>query len=1318
MPPLINLSKHSPLIGIALRAFAAIFTLMFACLLYVAIIGISIDISGQRDKATSKLTQSLGRDVHLEGPLQLEISAHPKLRLGGLHIANAAGFTGSEFASLGEAHLSLDLWPLLRMRFQVDELAGSDVTIHLQMNKSGNSNWQFQPNDKKQETLPTAAPDQNASIELGNLLSHLDVERISLEKLNVDFTGANAKSHYFELQSLEAQFPSGQPLKLSLKGKVEKSYPYQLELTGNNLADLVRFDKPWPFDLNLGFLSSHLSLKGNVSRSISEINFNIDTKDLNEFERLLQTKLPAVGETRISGEIKYATGKIALDHLNGTMGKTTLNGALNLDLSSEHPKVQGELTLPVMDLRPFMRDKPVTKEEEPPQSLAQVYQEIANATFNLNDLNSVDADLKLRVGQWLSLPGEVHDAMLQIKLLHGHLTIPMQVKMAGVTLSGSSDVNASASPARFNLALGTHDSNLGNLAGVLLGIPDVKGKLSQFDFRVAAKGNNGSELMRSLDVRLNVKQGKLSYGNSAGARPVQFTLDELALALPAGKELQGEMHGSLLDNTFSATLHGGSLSSIMQEAHAPIDFELQAGSARAQIHALLQPPTENSGSEVTFELAAPHSSEIASWLGLKSGVDAPIDIHGNFFTNKDSWHLSNFTLQLGHSELSTDMLRTLHNGKQLIQFQLTSDLIDVDEIESLLPEPKQKAPATNSAATNLIDIPILPQGINLADADIVVRLKRIASKSPLLVRDVNFDGHIRDGMMSASPFSANIAENKFSGTILLDLRTQQPHSALQLSAEALDIGSVLNKLDIAHNIDAGVDHLNLQLDIHSSRLGKILEQSEMGINFQGGHLTLKDANTGSKMLIAINSGELISAAGIPVQLNLAGSLDNAPVSIAIQTSKAADLINPKLPIPFQFNASTSGATINLSGNIERRVANTDIELSLNMNGNRLDNLDTLTHTSLPPWGPWTVSGNLHISPNGYDLSSLLLQVGSSKLTGQGKLETKAVPPRIDVTLEAPSIQLDDFRFGKWSPEKAKPDASKKQTSDNGSKKETSNASNKVQQILSRETLGRQNAYLTVRVDQVISGQDKLGDGTLNAQLENGRANIGPIIINTPGGSAMMQMGYAPGEKDVAVNFSAKVKRFDYGILARRVDKKSEMLGKFSLDVEVNARAQYLSEILRYGTGHINFAIWPENMKSGLLDMWAVNVFMALLPANESTVNCAIGRFVLNDGKLSDKKILIDTSRMRVTGNGSIDFGSENINFKVQPHAKTPQFLSFAIPIELGGQLNDFHVGVSTADILETVGQLATSVIWVPLKMLFGKETPADGHDVCHKVEIK
>lgn len=1297
-----------------LRMTAVLASILLIAVLYVALIGVSFDASGQRGRVAALLTENIGREVRIEGPMQFELSAHPRLRVGGMYIANAAGMAGGDFASMGEARLALDLWPLLRMRFQIEELSGSDVRIRLQVNRNGSANWTF--NKAKPEQ---AAAEQAASMELGSLLALLDVKRVSLENLNVEFTGSNEKSHYFELQSLVAHFPTGEPVALTLHGTIEKTLPYQIDFTGGTIADLARLDQPWPVDLKLAFMSSRLTLNGSVSGSTGDINFGLGTENLREFEQLFQTRLPAVGIAGVSGTIKYAPGKIALENLSGVMGKTLLNGTVNIDYGGERPSVQGDLALPVLDLRPFLTGQPVTR-EEPPKSIAEVYREIAKAAFDLKELNGVDADLTLRVGQWLNLPGAVHDAVMQVKLAKGRVNIPMQVTVADVKLSGNASADASVTPARFRLGLATHDSGLGNLAELLFGIPGVKGHLGRFDLRIAARGNRGSELMESLDVRLDVARGELTYGNISGERPVQFSLNRLVVALPAGKPLKGDMHGSLLDRTFSATLRGSSLSALAGEEAAPIDLELQAGSARAQIHAVLQSTADESVSDVAFDLAAPHSGEIASWLGLKPGADAPVNVHGNFHADSSSWHLSDFFLRLGHSDLSADVRRTGGNGSELIKLTIDGNLIDVEQLQSLLPEPKKNAPAAKPAAASMIDIPILPSGISLADADIVVRIKHIASASAFPVRDLRFDGNIRNGMMNASPFSANVAENDFRGAIVLDMRTQQPQFVLWLAADGLNMGSVLKKLGIASNIDAGIDHLVLQLDLRSSRLGQLLAQSELAASLEGGHLKLTDANSGKQMHIALDSGELKFAAGAPVQLDLLGSLDNVPVTIGINTARAVDLINPDLPVPFKFYASTSGAAIQLSGDIERPFSKKDIELSLDMSGSRFDNLNSLAHTSLPPWGPWSASGKFHMTSSGYEVSSLLLQVGSSQLTGNGKVDTKAVPPRIDVALTAPAIQLDDFRFGDWSPEKGKPVATEKPKSQAALRQQASNASGQVQQLLSREVLGRQNAYLTVRVDQVVSGQDMLGSGKLEAQLEGGRAAIGPVLVNTPGGSASLRLSYEPGEKDVAVNLRAEASHFDYGILARRMDPKSGMSGVFSLDVDVNARAQYLSDVFRYGNGHVDFVVWPENLKSGLLDIWAVNVLMALLPAvdssSESKVNCAISRFVLNDGKLSSKSILIDTSRMRVSGKGGVDFTAEDIQLYVQPRAKTPQFLSLAVPIEVTGNFENFHVGVRTADVIESVGQFATSVIWVPIQMLFGKEIPADGRDVCVAVE--
>jgi len=1311
-------------LAIALGASALAFVAVVA---YVAFVGISFDASHLRDRVAALLAQSVGRKVWFTGPMHFELSAHPKLVVRGMHIANPEGYGATDFADLGEARLALDLWPLLRLRLRVEELQGSDVHVRLQWRGDGGNNWTFAPSDRRPDAPAARAAKSVDAQEVGRILARLDISRVSLERLDVEFIDAAATSHYFELQSLLAHFPAGQPLTLALRGTIEKSYPYTLDLTGGALADLAHIDQPWPVDLTLEFMSSRLVLRGKASGRTGAIGFDLGTADLGDFERLLQTRLPAVGDVAVMGRIQYAPGSVTLQTLAGHIGKTRLEGALDVDYGNARPSVRGRLSLPVLDLRPFITGEPAAR-SGPPKNFAEVYRELSNATFSLSALDRYDADLTLSVGQWLSLPGEVHDARLQIRLDHGRLDMPVQATMAGVGMTGSASANAGVSPPRFAVALGTRDSSVGDLAGLLTGVPGIRGTVGRLDLRISARGDRGAELMEGLDVRLNVERGDLTYGSVAGGRPVKFSLDRLAIAIPAREALRGDARGALLDTKFSATLRGASLTRIVGGADVPIDLRLQAGSAMTQVKAALQPFAQDPRADVTFELSAPHSSEIASWFALKPGADVPIALRGELHAGVDRWHLAGFSLRLGRSRLNADLVHAIDSGRPLTTVQLAADSIDEDELQSVLPvrdagdvgnagNAARAAPAARTdAASSMIDIPILPQGINLADADIAVRIDRIANASSVPVRDLRFDGHIRDGMMSASPFAVSVADTPFSGTILLDLRTRQPRSTLSLAAEGLDIGRVLNALGLARELDAGVDRIRVQLDLHSSRLGQLLEQSELAARFEGGHLTLRDANTGAKMRIALDHGELESSAGAPVHLDLAGSLDGAPVSIAMRTATAVDLIKPALPIPVEFDARAFGMSIRLSGQIERPFSDRDVELALNIEGARLDTLDGLFRTALPPWGPWSLAGKFHMTRRGYEVSTLRLQVGASRLTGRGKLDTTLTPPRIDVALAAPTIQLDDFRFGDWSPEKAQPDSGTKSRSIDDLRAQATRQSDQVQQLLSAQVLRRQNAYLTVSVDQVLSARDAMGSGTLEARLEDGDARIGPVVVNAPGGSATFRLGFKPDDGAVSVSLQAAASHFDYGILARRLDPQTEMRGILSLDVDVMARAPRIAEMWRYGKGHIDFAVWPENLKSGLLDMWAVNVLMALLPAVDSSgaskVNCAIGRFTLNDGKLSEKTMLIDTSRMRVTGKGRVDLAAEDILLYAQPRAKTPQFLSFALPVELAGKLDDFHVGVRAGDVLETVAQLAASVVTVPVQSLLGRGLPPDGRDVC------
>src|SRR3954462_443329 len=209
---------------------ASLSIIAMAGFLYVTFVGISVDASFLRSTIAQTFSDNIGRRVRFEGPMELEISARPKLRIGGLHVANPPGFGDEDFASLGEARLALDLWPLLfKHRLHIEELAGNDVHARLQVHADGSNNWTFRRpvQNEVKSPQPTGTPSMRAD----QALALLDIRKISLDKLRVRYSGADGTVHFFSLHALAAQSPSDEPFTLSLNGAIDKEFPYRLEFT-------------------------------------------------------------------------------------------------------------------------------------------------------------------------------------------------------------------------------------------------------------------------------------------------------------------------------------------------------------------------------------------------------------------------------------------------------------------------------------------------------------------------------------------------------------------------------------------------------------------------------------------------------------------------------------------------------------------------------------------------------------------------------------------------------------------------------------------------------------------------------------------------------------------------------------------------------------------------------------------------------------------------------------------------------------------------------------------------------------------------------
>ncbi|RPH93462.1 MAG: AsmA family protein, partial [Lysobacterales bacterium] len=106
---------------------------------------LSLDAQRLREPIAAALTRSLGREVTVAGPARLALSFRPTLVVRDVRIANPAGFSASEFATIAELQLATDLLPLLGSQLIVRELRGREITVRLARSAGGRGNWIFEP---------------------------------------------------------------------------------------------------------------------------------------------------------------------------------------------------------------------------------------------------------------------------------------------------------------------------------------------------------------------------------------------------------------------------------------------------------------------------------------------------------------------------------------------------------------------------------------------------------------------------------------------------------------------------------------------------------------------------------------------------------------------------------------------------------------------------------------------------------------------------------------------------------------------------------------------------------------------------------------------------------------------------------------------------------------------------------------------------------------------------------------------------------------------------------------------------------------------
>jgi len=172
-----------------------------------------------------------------------------------------------------------------------------------------------------------------------------------------------------------------------------------------------------------------------------------------------------------------------------------------------------------------------------------------------------------------------------------------------------------------------------------------------------------------------------------------------------------------------------------------------------------------------------------------------------------------------------------------------------------------------------------------------------------------------------------------------------------------------------------------------------------------------------------------------------------------------------------------------------------LEHRLVVSGNRLDSLEPLLTVSLPPWGPYEMTGVIRVQPDGYSLSEAAVSIGDSRFLGQLYIGTAAARPKVTANLEATTMQLADFGRKASAPGQGRPAATGRQPGRSADSEDLS----RLRQLLDPSSASPVDADVSVSVSEVLAGTNRLGSGNLRMTREANRISVSPLALSIPGG---------------------------------------------------------------------------------------------------------------------------------------------------------------------------------------------------------------------------
>lgn len=395
------------------------------------------------------------------------------------------------------------------------------------------------------------------------------------------------------------------------------------------------------------------------------------------------------------------------------------------------------------------------------------------------------------------------------------------------------------------------------------------------------------------------------------------------------------------------------------------------------------------------------------------------------------------------------------------------------------------------------------------------------------------------------------------------------------------------------------------------------------------------------------------------------------------------LADAQNPYPVDLHVANGPTSVTLRGTVDDPIHFSGAQLNLTLTGPDMSLLYPLIGIPIPQTPHYSVAGKLDYTEEKIRFTGFEGRLGGSDIGGDITVDPHRKVPFVEAALHSHLVDLADLAgFVGGEPGHTKTE-------------NPSDTNILPDQRINVPKLNAVNAHIAYHGDHIENKRLPLDNIDVEATVQDGAIDVHKLNFAVGTGTLASVATLTPAANDdFSTRFKLDVSRVPVTRLMKGLGSL-EGQGTIGGHITLSATGHSVADLVAHGTGGITIVLDQGGHLSAILpDLLGLQLGNALLSAlglpDRTPLQCFIADMPLKDGILSTHSFLIQTGDTRTTGDGTVNFRNNTLDYVITTRAIHFTVASFPGAVHISGPLRSPTIlpGAEIAGRLAATGALA------------------------------